>query len=210
MAVMSDEVEVETHDLQETIEEIHKDREEREQEERRTHWTRYIALTTAVLAAFAAVAALESGGLANESMLSQLKASDQWSEYQSSRQKSHLYTVVASQMLDQGVTSHGKAPSGSSLKMVKETADTRLTEVLGQIGREDSKAKQVRVIAEKYEKTAEKTLEKHHKFAYSVAMLQVAIALGAVSALTRMKSLWFVSGAMGLAGIGLFVWGFLA
>src|SRR5579872_3784927 len=99
---MADEIEVETRDLQETVEELHREREEREAEERQSHWTRYIALTTAVLAAFGAVAALESGSLANEGMMNQLRASDTWNEYQASRMKTHLYGLAAADLLDKG------------------------------------------------------------------------------------------------------------
>ena len=46
-------------------------------------------------------------------------------------------------------------------------------------------------------------LEQHHRFADSVALFQVAIALGAVSALTRQRLVWGASGLLGLAGAGL-------
>ena len=52
---MSEEIEIETKELQETIEELHEERREREQEARLAAWTRYIALTTALLAVFAAI-----------------------------------------------------------------------------------------------------------------------------------------------------------
>src|SRR5207302_6613362 len=90
---MPEEIEVETKDLQETIEELQEERKERAESERRTAWTRYIALTTAILAVFAAVAALRAGTLVNEAVLRQLKASDTWNEYQADRTKDHLYSI---------------------------------------------------------------------------------------------------------------------
>jgi len=41
-----------------------------------------------------------------------------------------------------------------------------------------------------------------------VALLQVAIALGAVAALSRFKPAWFVSMAAGIIGAIIFAWGF--
>src|SRR5579862_5683198 len=99
---MPEEIEVETKELQAAIEEMHEEREERQKEEKEAAWTKYIAFATAFLAVFAAIAALQSGSLANEAMISQLKASDTWNEYESDRQKEHLYTVQANALLDSG------------------------------------------------------------------------------------------------------------
>jgi hypothetical protein len=40
----------------------------------------------------------------------------------------------------------------------------------------------------------------HHRYAQAVALLQVAIALGAVAALTRRRAVWFGSIALGAVG----------
>src|SRR5947209_13220183 len=113
---MSEEVEIETKELQETIEELHEERREREQEARQTAWTRYIALTTAILAVFAAIGALQSGALINESMMLQLRASDRWNEYQAARQKDHLYSLQAFALLDRGVKLPAKEAAGPRAK----------------------------------------------------------------------------------------------
>src|SRR5438128_1444288 len=99
---MPEEAEIETTELQETIDEMREEREERVREARETAWTRWISLTTALLAVVAAVAALQSGALVNEAMMDQLRASDKWNEYQASRQKTHLYTLGANMLLDSG------------------------------------------------------------------------------------------------------------
>jgi hypothetical protein len=51
---------------------------------------------------------------------------------------------------------------------------------------------------------ADQLLHKHHRFADSVALFQVAIALGAVAALTRTRLVWFGSLLVGLIGVGFF------
>ena len=51
---------------------------------------------------------------------------------------------------------------------------------------------------------ADHLLHRHHRFADSVALFQVAIALGAVVALARFRFIWFLSMLLGLSGAGLF------
>ena len=53
-------------------------------------------------------------------------------------------------------------------------------------------------------RAADELLERHHQFANSVAFVQVAIALGAVAALTRARPVWFGSLAIGAAGAVMF------
>src|SRR5262249_33669844 len=45
-------------------------------------WISWVALSTAILAVLAAIAGLLSGKNANEAMMSQIEASDQWGYYQ--------------------------------------------------------------------------------------------------------------------------------
>ena len=52
-------------------------------------------------------------------------------------------------------------------------------------------------------------MHRHHGFAISVAFFQVAIALGAVAALTRNRLVWWASLAVGAAGLVSFVRAFL-
>jgi hypothetical protein len=50
---------------------------------------------------------------------------------------------------------------------------------------------------------ADHFFERHHGFANTVAIFQVAIALGAVAALTRVRLVWFGSLLLGVAGAAL-------
>ena len=56
---------------------------------------------------------------------------------------------------------------------------------------------------------ADVLLARHHRFAEAVALFQVAIALGAVAALTRLRLVWFASMLLGGAGLALFALPFL-
>src|SRR3954470_3658262 len=75
-----EEIEVPTEHLQEEIHEhAHQSRE---------RWILGVALSSALLAVFAAVTALLAGHHANEAMVEQIHASDQWSYYQAKGIKS--------------------------------------------------------------------------------------------------------------------------
>lgn len=238
---MPEEIDVDTKDLQDTIEELHEERKEREETERRTAWTRYIALTTAILAVFAAIAALRAGTLVNEAVLRQLKASDKWNEYQADRTKDHLYSIQAHQLLDRGVKpppaetdpaavgehgakrghgapAEGGAASGEPPAPKKHSEDSlkplspgeRLAGYVEQVRNERSKEEKLADEARDLEKDSAADWHVHEQFAIAVALIQVAIALGAVAALTRIKPVWALSLVVGVIGIYFFANGWLA
>ena len=158
-----------------------------------------IALTTALFAALGAVAALLAGGTVNEALVLkteatrlQAEASDQWAAYQAKGLKSAIQQ--ASQLF---WTASGKNPpprfSQEQQRYAREQAE------LERLAR-DKEHQRDRKSAE-----ADELLHQHHRFADSVALFQVAIALGAVAALTRMRLVWFGSMLVGLIGAGLFL-----
>jgi hypothetical protein len=203
---MPEEIEIETDHLQETIEELHKEREEREKEEKETAWTRYISLTTAFLAVIAAVAALQAGSLANEalilkneSIVSQAKASDQWNYYQAAGIKSNTAKQTASVLaaLPGHPTDAGKVWEKDSAKYEQRKEKAM----------EDAKEFE----KERDEKSEEaKSMLTHHEiFALCVTCTQVAIALSAIAALTKRRAVWYVSMLAGAIGLVLFTNGYL-
>jgi len=158
-----------------------------------------IALTTALFAAIGAVAALLAGGTVNEALVLkteatrlQAEASDQWAAYQAKGIKSAIQQE--SQIF---WTSSGKDPPARFTQEQHRYAQEQSE--LARIAREKERERD-RKSAE-----ADELLHKHHRFADSVALLQVAIALGAAAALTRMRAIWFGSLFVGLIGAGLFL-----
>jgi hypothetical protein len=73
------------------------------------------AITAAILAVAAALGSLLSGHAANEAILLQTKASDQWTYYQAKSTKSHLYEVNKT-LVEALIQSKGDPKSGSSLE----------------------------------------------------------------------------------------------
>jgi hypothetical protein len=160
---------------------------------------RNIALTTALLAAFGALAALRAGGTVNEALVLkteaaglQAEASDQWAYYQAKGIKATIQEGARATW-----SAAGKTPPPTLEQTIQRYAaeQTAIEQAARQKEHErDEKSQE-----------ADRLLAHHHGFANSVALLQVAIALGAVAALTRQRLIWFVSGILGLLGAGLFV-----
>jgi hypothetical protein len=163
-----------------------------------------IALTTAIMAAFAAVAALRAGATVNEALVLkteatqlQAQASDQWAYYQAKGIKAATLDSTAAAWSAAGKT----APPDVSINR-KRYVDEQAA--ISAAAREKEHERDRR------NAEAEHLLHQHHRFASSVALLQVAIALGAVAALTRIRLVWFGSSVVGLAGIAFFVAAILA
>lgn len=173
--------EVPTEHLHEHMEHHAKHGEER--------WTLGVALSSALLAALAAVASLQAGHHANEAMVCQIEAANKWSYFQSksikeSQLKSKLEILVA---LD---------------KPVAEADRKKIDEY-------EADKEKIQEVAQEKEKEAQHELKKHQIFARSVTLFQIAIAIGAISALTKRKRFWFVSLACGVWGLCYFVQAFL-
>ena len=149
-------------------------------------WISGVALSTAILAVLAAIAGLLSGKHANEAMMSQIEASDQWGYYQAKSIKAAI--------LEAKTTLAAEASSKD-----KEKA-AQYQEEQAEIKRE----------AEHKQAEARGNFHKHEVFAQSVTMFQIAIAIAAISALTKKRRFWFVSLAFGLVGVVFLVLGTMA
>ena len=157
-----------------------------------------IALTTALLAALAAIASLKAGATVNEALVLkteatrlQAQASDQWAYYQAKGIKAAIEKASESAWL-----AAGKSPSEES-----EARFKRYGEEQKEIEKSAREAEKER---DEKSREADELLHRHHGFANAVALFQVAIALGAVAALTRIKLVWYGSMALGVAGLVIF------
>jgi hypothetical protein len=183
--------EVETENLHEAIHE--------ELEKEGGAFLRGVALTTALLAALAAIASLQAGATVNEALVLKTEAtrlqgaaSDQWSYYQAKGIKAAVQLSEASTY-----KALGKAPGPEFEAAAK---------------RYEGEQAEIKVEAEKLEKErdaksleADELMHRHHAFANAVALIQVAIALGAVAALTRMQIVWYGSVLLGAGGLVMFL-----
>lgn len=152
-------------------------------------WTLGVALSCALLAAMAAVSSMKAGHYANEAMISQIESANQWNYYQA--------------------------------KGIKEAQLKTKVEILNALGKtmseaDQTKSEEYRLQKEQIQKKAEELsqearhfLHAHSILAHSVTMFQIAIAVGAISVLTKRRKFWFVSlafGAVGLLYVAQSVW----
>ena|ERR1700761_4950185 len=145
-------------------------------------WVLYVALTTAVVAVLAAICGLLAGDHADEAMLSQMRSSDQWAFYQAKGIKNDVLAAESKMMIAMGKP----AIAADTIKIAenkKEQAD---------IMKEAKAAK-----AESDEHVA-----KHKILARGITFFQIAIAIGAISIITKRKLLWLTS--VGFACVGIF------
>jgi hypothetical protein len=139
-------------------------------------WISWVALSTAVLAVLAAIAGLLSAHHVNEAMMNQIEASDQWSYYQAKS--------IKASVLDAKMSLAGTANESDRLRY----------------DRYEKEQEQIKSEAERKEAAAKSNFHKHEVFARGVTMFQIAIAIAAISALTRKRRFWIVSLLFGAAG----------
>jgi uncharacterized protein DUF4337 len=182
--------EVETDKLQEEIHE--------ELEHEGGALLRKIALSTAIFAALAAIAALDAGKTVNEALVLkteatrlQAEASDQWAYYQAKGIKAATAEAARTSWL-----AIAKEPPPEYAEKEKRYGEEQ-KEI-------EKKAREKEKERDEKSREADELLHHHHGFANAVALFQVAIALGAVAALTRSRPVWFGSLLLGGAATVLF------
>jgi len=172
--------------LKDMKEELAEERSEQRQERRSLN---LIGLSTAIFSTLAAIAAMQGGYFANEGMLSQIKSSDSWSQYQAKSTKRHI-----------------EESNVTILQALQKPVPTKTTTEIGKLDRQQQEIGQE---ARKLQSEAEQDLARHELFARSVAALQVGISMGAIAALTRKQAIWYVGLGISAIGIGFMVAGTL-
>src|SRR5882724_9556267 len=179
-----EEIEVPTEHLHEEIQE--KAAEEKEK------WILYVALSTAFMAVLAAVAGLLAGHHANEALIERVKASDQWSYYQSKNLKAEI-----------------AVNTDKILHALPSTGATSPTDNSKDIARYEKDKEDIRKKAEEAEKSSEWHLSRHVPLASAVTAFQIAIAISAIAILTKKKILWLGGMLLTLIGIVFLILGIL-
>jgi len=156
----------------------------------------YVAIFTAILSTLGAIVSYQGGATQNEAMLfkneavlKKTQASDQWSFYQAKSSKGHLMELALE-----------LAPAEKKAYYSK------------QIEKYTQEKKEIKEKAEALEKESEAAnehsehvLHPHHKQAQSMTLIQIAISLASITALTRKR--WLFSLALIAAAGGLVLWG---
>src|SRR6266699_4255763 len=149
-------------------------------------WISWVALSTAILAVLAAIAGLLSGKHANEAMMSQIQASDQWGYYQAKS--------IKASVLDAKI----------ALSSAPNESDQSKRD------RYEKEQEEIKSEAEHKQAEAKANFHQHEVFARSVTMFQIALAIAAISALTSKQRFWIVSLVFGGAGVVFLALGWVA
>ena len=155
-------------------------------------WITWGALLSAILAVFAAVAALLAGHHANEAMMEQVRSSDQWAFYQSKGLKAALL--------------ESRQEILAELRTGKEPGTEKITEKLAEYKKEQA---EIQEHAKELEKDSEVNLRLHEILAKAVTLFQIAIAMTAISVLSKRKPLLYAAVAFGALGLVFLVQGTL-
>lgn len=190
---MPEEIEVDTDKLREKIDE------EIEAKSGSARMLRFTALSTAVFAALAAIASLKAGATVNDAILLkteatsiQARASDEWAYYQAKGIKG-------------AVTASSEATYRAAGKTPPPSIDSTVQRYASEQNAISDSAKELEHQRDEKMDEADRLLVQHKGFAFAVTLLQVAIVLGAVAALTRSKGVLGTSLAVGVVGAALFV-----
>lgn len=150
---------------------------------------------TAVLATVGALISYQSGSaqneamfLKNQSILRQAEASDQWAFYQAKSVKGHVDDATAALSSDPAVKAHFLAEAAKE--------DAGKAEVQKQAQRLEAESRRLG-------EESEAKLRPHERLALALTFVQIAIALAAITVLTRRKWLLWASVASAAGGIGI-------
>lgn len=152
-----------------------------------------VALMTAILSTIGALISYQSGTaqneamfLKNQSILKQAEASDQWAFYQSKSTKSHLDEAVAALTEKPEMKARFLADRD---KQEKQKAEIR------------TEAEKLQAESRKLGEESEAKLRPHERMALGLTFIQIAVALAAITVLTRKR--WLIWGSLLSAGIGI-------
>ena len=160
-----------------------------------------IALMTAVLATIGALISYQSGSaqneamfLKNQSILKQAEASDQWAFYQAKSVRGHLDEATAALASDPTVKAHFLADKA------KEDVSKAVIQI---------EAEKLQSESRKLGEESEAKLRPHERLALALTFIQIAIALAAITVLTRRKWLMWGSVASAAGGLGIAIYAFV-
>lgn len=177
---MPEEIEVPTEHLHEKME---------EEAHHGGKWISRVAVSSALLAVLAAISALYAGGYANEAILEEMKATDQWALFQAKGIKRELV--------------ESKIHTLESLDKPKNPKDDE------ELKRYDEDKEKTKEAADEFEHESARHMASHEWFARAVTLFQIAIALGAISVLAKRPKLWSLSLVGGVIGAVFLALGFL-
>ena len=154
-----------------------------------------VALMTAILATIGALISYQSGSaqneamfLKNESILKQAEASDQFAFYQAKSVKAHI---------NEGIAALATDPDTKARFLAAQQKEDREKDAIL------ADARKLQAESKSLGEQSEARLRPHERLAISLTFIQIAIALAAITVLTRRR--WLLWGSVTSAAAGILV-----
>jgi len=186
--------------------ELDSDREKAKAKEASEAWTKTAAVSLVFVAVLTALAVQKSASFGsrsmkhvNQSIFLQVKATDQWSYFQSKSTKEHVFELGSELIEALGTNDDAQKKSiatmtAKSKKYEKEKDDIKKEAEKFEKQRDDERA------------LAEENGAIGGKIANSVLGFQIAVALSSIGLVMKRKPLWFTSLAIAVTAAGWMVW----
>jgi len=170
------------------------------EEEKKERWLNYLALTTIILAVCATLSTFKGGGYSTQSVLSQSKAANSWSYFQSKSIKGYIYEIQR----DEIELAMQKAVGGND-SVLAEQYRTQIARYNQKLKKYEYEKASIIKEAKQFETIRDEAQLHARDLGIAVIFLQVAILLASISALMKKKMIWLASTITGIVGIGYFV-----
>ena len=181
---MSEEAEIEIHSVHEEL---------LEEESRELGFVQRIAMLTAILSTIGAVFSYQSGHtsteaeiLKSESIAKLTEASDQWNYYQAKSTREFISETAAKQA-DASTEKAAFLADAARYRMEKDAIKKKATDLRSQ--------------SDQLSLESLEMLRPHHRMAMAMTLIQIAIALASITALTRKKWLFMAAASTALIAL---------
>jgi hypothetical protein len=171
-------------------------------EEQKEPWLNWLALTTVVLAVCATLATFKGGGFSTRSVMSQTRASDQWSFYQAKSIKGYIYEMQKEKLELELKGMSAKSPQAEEYR-------AKIDDYAKKVAKYEGEKAAIQKEAKTFEAVRDEAQRHGQAFGIAVIFLQIAILLSSIAALLKKKPVWLLGLAVGIVGIVSFVNGFL-
>ncbi len=172
-------------------------------EEKKEKWLNYLALTTVILAVCATLSTFKGGNFSTLAVMSQSRASDQWSYYQAKSIKGYVYEIQKEKL---ELELKGMGPRAS--KSLAEGYEKKIDEYAKKTKKYDGERAKIDNDARELERIRDDAQKHSRAFGMAVIFLQIAILLSSIAALMKKKLLWLLGCLVGIFGIVYFANGF--
>ncbi|HEY6873663.1 MAG TPA: DUF4337 domain-containing protein [Geobacteraceae bacterium] len=170
-------------------------------EEKKEPWLNWLALTTVILAVCATLATFKGGGFSTRSVMSQTRASDQWSFYQAKSIKGYIYEMQKDKLELELKGMGAKSPQAGDYRQ-------KIEEYGKKVAKYEGEKAAIQKDAKNFEEVRDEAQKHSQAFGIAVIFLQIAILLSSIAALLKKKLVWLLGLAVGIAGIVSFANGF--